>query len=80
MLANPIPMTFIGLEAGPQYAQDKRVEKRKKEADLVKQSSRQIYDKKTLNAEAVQFEGPTAKMIKKEVQKHQCRYCYCGPS
>ncbi len=64
----PDPDSFIGLEAGPQYAQDKRVANRKKEADLVKQLEAELKEK-NIDARAVIIEGPTEKMIKEEVKK-----------
>ncbi|MGB7786620.1 MAG: universal stress protein [Salinimicrobium sp.] len=64
----PDPDSFIGLEAGPQYAQDKRVAKRKKEAELVRQLEAQLKEK-DIDAQAVIIEGPTEKMIKKEVKQ-----------
>ncbi|MGB7843433.1 MAG: universal stress protein [Salinimicrobium sp.] len=64
----PDPDSFIGLEAGPQYVQDKRVAKRKKEANLVRQLEADLQ-KKNLDARGVILEGPTEKMIKKEVKQ-----------
>lgn len=64
----PDPDSFIGLEAGPQYAQDKRVAKRKKEAELVRQLEKELKEK-NVDATGVVIEGPTEKMIKKEVKK-----------
>lgn len=64
----PDPDSFIGLEAGPQYAQDKRVARRKKEAELVKQLEAQLRER-DIHAQAVIIEGPTEKMIKKEVKQ-----------
>ncbi|MCC8358389.1 universal stress protein [Salinimicrobium sediminilitoris] len=67
-VSEPDPDDFLGLEAGPQFAQDKRVEKRKIEGALVKRLAEDLRQK-NIEAEAVQLEGSTAKMIKKEVQK-----------
>lgn len=67
-VSEPDPDDFLGLEAGPQFAQDKRVEKRKVEGALVKRLAEDLRQK-NIEAEAVQLEGSTAKMIKKEVQK-----------
>lgn len=64
----PDPDSFIGLEAGPQYAQDKRVARRKKEAELVKQLEAELR-KRDVEAQAVIIEGPTEKTIKKEVRQ-----------
>jgi nucleotide-binding universal stress UspA family protein len=62
------PDDYLGLEAGPQFAQDKRVKRRKKEGALVKQLAEGLQ-KRGIEAEGVQLEGSTAKMIKTEVQK-----------
>jgi nucleotide-binding universal stress UspA family protein len=62
------PDDYLGLEAGPQFAQDKRVERRKKEGALVKQLAQGLRQR-GIEAEGVQLEGSTAKMIKTEVQK-----------
>ena len=67
-VAEPDPDSFIGLEAGPQYAQEKRVAERKKEADLVQQLAAALQAK-NFDAEGLLIEGPTVKTIKKEVQK-----------
>jgi nucleotide-binding universal stress UspA family protein len=67
-VSEPDPDDFLGLEAGPQFAQDKRVEKRKVEGALVRRLAEDLRQK-NIEAEAVQLEGSTAKMIKKEVQK-----------
>ena len=67
-VSEPDPDDYLGLEAGPQFAQDKRVENRKKEGELVKRLAEDLRQR-NIEAEAVQLEGSTAKMIKKEVQK-----------
>ncbi|WP_029035261.1 universal stress protein [Salinimicrobium terrae] len=67
-VSEPDPDDFLGLEAGPQYAQDKRVENRKKEGALVRRLAEDLRQK-NIDAEGVQLEGSTAKMIKKEVKK-----------
>lgn len=64
----PDPDSYIGLEAGPQYAQDKRVARRKKETELVRQLEAQLKER-DINAQAVIIEGPTEKMIKQEVKQ-----------
>ena len=64
----PDPDSFIGLESGPQYVQDKRVERRKEETKLVRQLEADLK-KKNLDARGVILEGPTEKMIKKEVKQ-----------
>lgn len=67
-VSEPDPDDYLGLEAGPQYAQDKRVENRKKEGELVKRLAEELRSK-NIEAEGVQLKGSTAKMIKQEVQK-----------
>lgn len=62
------PDDFLGLEAGPQYAQDKRVENRKKEGALVKKLTEELQQK-NIDAEGIQLEGSTVKIIKAEVKK-----------
>lgn len=62
------PDDYLGLEAGPQYAQDKRVENRKKEGALVKRLAEELRQK-NIDAEGIQLEGSTAKTIKAEVRK-----------
>jgi nucleotide-binding universal stress UspA family protein len=66
-VSEPDPDDYLGLEAGPQYAQDKRVENRKKEGELVKRMAENLR-LKNIEAEGVQLKGSTVKMIKKEVQ------------
>ncbi|WP_029038814.1 universal stress protein [Salinimicrobium xinjiangense] len=61
------PDDFLGLEAGPQFAQDKRVENRKKEKDLVQRLAAGLQQK-DIKAEGVQLEGSTVKMIKAAVR------------
>lgn len=67
-VSEPDPDDYLGLEAGPQYAQDKRVENRKKEGALVKNLAEKLRQK-NIEAEGIQLEGSTVKMIKKEVKK-----------
>ena len=67
-VSEPDPDDFLGLEAGPQFAQDKRVENRKREGALVKRLAEELREK-NIEAQAVQLEGSTAKMIKTEVQE-----------
>ena len=61
------PDDYLGLEAGPQYAQDKRVENRKKEGALVNRLAEELRQR-NIDAEGVQLEGSTAKMIKEAVK------------
>lgn len=66
-VSEPDPDDFLGLEAGPQFAQDKRVENRKKEKDLVQRLAAELKQK-DIEAEGVQLEGSTVKMIKSAVR------------
>lgn len=65
-VAEPDPDDFLGLEAGPQYAQDERVAKRKSEGALVKKLAASLQEK-DLAAEGLLIEGPTTKTIKQKV-------------
>lgn len=76
-VSEPDPDDFLGLEAGPQYAQDKRVEKRKKEGALVKNLAEGLRER-NIEAEGVQLEGSTAKMIKAEVEQIQADLVIAG--
>lgn len=67
-VSEPDPDDYLGLEAGPQFAQDKRVENRKKEAALVKQLAEDLQQK-NIEAVGVLLEGSTVKMIKEEVKE-----------
>lgn len=67
-VSEPDPDDFLSLEAGPQFAQDKRVENRKKDAALVKELTT-LLQEKNIEAEGLLLEGPTAKTIRKEVQE-----------
>ncbi len=62
------PDDYLGLEAGPQFAQDRRVAKRKKESTLVGELTQQLKDK-GFEAEGMLIPGPTVKTIKKEVRQ-----------
>lgn len=66
-VSEPDPDDFLGLEAGPQFAQDKRVENRKKEKELVKKLATRLKEK-NIEAEGVHLEGSTVKMIKTAVR------------
>lgn len=65
-VAEPDPDDFLGLEAGPQYAQDERVAKRKSEGILVKRLAASLQEK-NINSEGLLIEGPTTKTIKTKV-------------
>lgn len=67
-VTEPDPDDFLGLEAGPQFAQDKRVANRKKEGVLVKELTDSLKAK-NIAAEGLLIEGPTAKTIKKKVRE-----------
>lgn len=67
-VTEPDPDDYLGLEAGPQFAHDKRVAKRKKEGALVKELA-EALKKKNIAAEGLLIEGPTAKTIKKKVKE-----------
>lgn len=67
-VSEPDPDDYISLEAGPQFAQDKRVEKRKKEAALVKKLTEELQNK-NLKVEGISLQGPTAKTIRKEIKE-----------
>lgn len=65
-VAEPDPDDFLGLEAGPQYAQDERVAKRKSEGLLVKKLAASLQEK-NIDSEGLMIEGPTTKTIKNKV-------------
>lgn len=67
-VTEPDPDSFIGLEAGPQFAQEKRVAQRKREADLVSHLKKDLQQK-NFEVDGLIIEGPTVKTIKNEVQK-----------
>lgn len=67
-VSEPDPDDYLGLEAGPQFAQEKRVENRKKEGALVQQLAQELRQR-NLDAEGVQLQGSTSKIIKTEVGK-----------
>lgn len=66
-VTEPDPDDFLSLEAGPQYAQEKRIANRKKEAVLVKELAEKLK-KKNIDSEGLLIQGPTVKTIRKEVQ------------
>jgi nucleotide-binding universal stress UspA family protein len=76
-VTEPDPDDFLGLEAGPQFAQDKRVAKRKKEAALVEEIIKELKAK-NIAAEGLLIEGPTAKTIKKKVKELQIDLVIAG--
>ena len=78
-VTEPDPDSFIGLEAGPQFAHDKRVAQRKKETALVKQLAQTLQEKQ-LKAEGLVIEGPTAKTIKKKVHDLEVDLVIAGHS
>lgn len=60
------PDDFLGLEAGPQFAQDKRVKKRKQNSVLIKKLAEELNEK-GIESEGLLIEGPTSKTIRKKV-------------
>jgi len=67
-VSEPDPDDYLGLEAGPQFAQDKRVENRKREGELVKRLAAELQQR-NIEAEGAQLEGSTTKMIKEAVTR-----------
>lgn len=65
-VTEPDPEDYRSLEAGPQFAQDKRVEKRKKKAKILKELAQKMQND-GIQAESIVIDGPTAKTIKKTV-------------
>lgn len=76
-VSEPDPDDFLGLEAGPQFAQDKRVENRKREKELVRDLAARLQQK-NIEAEGVQLEGSTVKMIKAAVRDLQADLVIAG--
>lgn len=66
-VSEPDPDDYLGLEAGPQFAQDKRVENRKKEGALVQRLAEELRQR-NVEADGVQLKGSTAKMIESAVR------------
>lgn len=64
-VTEPDPDDYISLEAGPQFVHDKRVERRKQEAVLVKKLADNLKSR-NVRAEGLLIEGPTAKTIRKK--------------
>ena len=67
-VTEPDPDSFIGLESGPQFAQDKRVEERKRKKLVMKELENSLKAK-NIDAEGLVLEGPTVKTIKQEVRE-----------
>lgn len=67
-VTEPDPDDYLGLEAGPQFAHDKRVAKRKREAVLIKELADDLKSR-NIRAEGLLIEGPTAKTIRKKAQE-----------
>ena len=67
-VTEPDPDSFIGLEAGPQFAQDRRVEERKRKKLIMKELENSLTTK-NIDAEGLVLEGPTVKTIKQEVRE-----------
>lgn len=64
-VTEPDPEDYISLEAGPQFVLDKRIERRKKEAQLVHQLADRLRSR-NVRAEGLLIEGPTAKTIRRK--------------
>lgn len=64
-VTEPDPEDYISLEAGPQFVLDKRAERRKQEAVLVKKLADNLKSR-NVRAEGLLIEGPTARTIRKK--------------
>ncbi len=62
------PDDFLGLEAGPQFAHEKRLQNRKKEGELIKRLAEDLQAR-NFEAEGMQLQGSTAKLIKAQVKE-----------
>lgn len=67
-VSEPDPDDYLGLEAGPQFAHEKRLRNRVKEGELVKRLAEDLQQK-GFNAEGMQVQGSTAKLIKAQVKE-----------
>ena len=67
-VSEPDPDDYLGLEAGPQFAHEKRLQNRVKEGELVKRLAEDLQQK-GFNAEGMQVQGSTAKLIKAQVKE-----------
>lgn len=67
-VSEPDPDDYLGLEAGPQFAHEKRLQNRKKEGELVKRLAEGLQQK-NFEAEGVQLQGSTSKLIKAQVKE-----------
>lgn len=67
-VSEPDPDDFLGLEAGPQFAYEKRLQNRKKEGELIKKLTEDLQSR-NFNSEGLQLQGSTAKLIKAQVKE-----------
>lgn len=67
-VSEPDPDDFLGLEAGPQFAHEKRLQNRKKEGELIKRLTEDLQAR-NFKAEGMQLQGSTAKLIKAQVKE-----------
>ncbi len=67
-VSEPDPDDYLGLEAGPQFAHEKRLKNRKREGELVKNLTESLRER-NFNAEGMQLQGSTAKLIKEQIRK-----------
>ena len=67
-VSEPDPDDYLGLEAGPQFAHEKRLQNRKKEGELVKRLAEDLQQR-NYKAEGMQLQGSTAKLIKDQVKE-----------
>ena len=67
-VSEPDPDDYLGLEAGPQFAHEKRLQNRKKEGELVKRLAEDLQQR-NFKAEGMQLQGSTAKLIKDQVKE-----------
>lgn len=67
-VTDPDPDDFRSLEAGPQFAQDKRVAERKRKAKVLEGFAQNMRNE-GVEAESLVIDGPTAKTIKNKVSE-----------
>ena len=67
-VSEPDPDDFLGLEAGPQFAHEKRLKNRKKEGELITRLAAELQER-NVEAEAMQLQGSTAKLIKAQIKE-----------
>lgn len=67
-VTEPEPDDYRSLEAGPQFAQDKRVSERKRKAQVLEGFAEKMRGE-GIDSESVIIDGPTAKTIKNKVKE-----------